>query len=215
MWRGGGLRRRGVAGEGQLGGWRRGDIGWLGIRIANETKSIRAAARASKATGAAISFHRSGVGRDEKLQVVSTVAEEGADLTRTILGHSDFIAMELPLMKELLEMGPYIQFDLLGRLFVPLVYQPAIPARTTTGWGVVSIVADAVVDLINAGYEDRILLSHDCFPRPNLRSYGGNGWTFIPDKFLPHLRTLGITEDQIHKFTVENPKRALTFVEPG
>ena len=199
-------------------GIRSGFIGEVGIDgdpiTPNEIKSIKATARASKATGAAISFHRSGVGRDEKLQVVSTVAEEGGDLARTILGHSDFIAMELPLMKELLEMGPYIQFDLLGRLHVPLVYQPTLPARTTTGWGVVSIVAEAIVGLIEAGYEDRILLSHDCFPRPNLKSYGGTGWTFILDKFLPHLRTLGVTEDQIDKFTVENPKQALTFVEP-
>ena len=89
-------------------GIRSGIIGEVGIDgdpiTPDEIKSIKAAARASKATGAAISFHRSGVGKDEQLQVVGAVAEEGADLTRTILGHSDFIAMDMPLMKELLEL---------------------------------------------------------------------------------------------------------------
>ena len=91
-------------------GIRSGVIGEVGIDgnpiTDNEIKSIKAAARASKATGAAITFHRSGGGRDENLRVFSTVGEEGADLTRTILGHSDFIAMEVPLLKELAGLGP-------------------------------------------------------------------------------------------------------------
>ena len=192
-----------------------GEIGVDGNPISpNEIKSITAAARASKATGAAITLHRAGVGRDEKLQVLGILGEEGADLTRTILGHSDWIAMEPPLMKELLELGPYIEFDFLGRLDVPLMYQPETPATTNRGWSLGAVVADAILDLIEAGYEDRILLSHDCFPKTNFKSYGGNGWAFVLEKFLPHLKTLGVTDEQINKFVVENPKRVLTFVEP-
>ena len=199
-------------------GVRSGVIGEVGIEgnplTPNELKSIRASARASKATGAAISFHRSGIGRDEKLKVVGTVAEEGGDLTRTILGHSDWIAMDLPLMKELLEMGPFIEFDLLGRLDVPLTYLPSVAAPPTRGWSLGAVVTEGILGLIEAGYEDRILLSHDTFPKHNLRSYGGVGWTFILEKFLPHLRALGVTEEQINKFMVHNPRRALTFAEP-
>ena len=151
-------------------GVRSGIIGEVGIDgdsiTPNEMKSFRASARASKATGAAISFHRSGVGRDEQLQVVGTVAEEGGDLTRTILGHSDFIAMELPLMKELLELGPYIQFDFLGKLEVPLIHHPPTPVgiRTVATWSHDVLATEAIIELIDAGYEDRILLSHDCAP---------------------------------------------------
>ena len=199
-------------------GIRSGIIGEVGIEgnpiTPNEIKSMKAAARASKATGAAITMHRSGFGRDEKLQVLSTLAEEGADLTRTILGHSDCIAMELPLMKELLAMGPYIEFDLLGKTDVPLVHLPPTPTTASSGWSLGAVVAEAIVGLIEAGYEDRIVLSHDCFPRHNLRSYGGTGYAFVLEKFLPHLRSLGVTEEQTNKFMVENPRRALTFVAP-
>ena len=199
-------------------GIRSGIIGEVGVNGApitsNEIKSIKAAARASKATGAAITLHRAGIGRDEKLQTLRIISDEEADLTRTILGHSDWIAMEPPLMKELLGMGPYIEFDFLGKLDVPLVHRPATPATTIVGWSLCAVVADAILELIEAGYEDRILLSHDCFTKTNFRSYGGTGWAFVLEKFLPHLRTLGVTEEQTNKFVVENPKRALTFVEP-
>ena len=199
-------------------GIRSGIIGEVGVNgnpiIPNEIKSISAAARASKATGAAITLHRAGVGRDEKLQTLSILAEQGADLTRTILGHSDWIAMEPDLMKELLEMGPFIEFDFLGKLDVPLFHKPATPAISPIGWSLGAVVAEAILDLIEAGYEDHILLSHDCFTKTNFRSYGGTGWAFVLERFVPHLQTLGVTEEQINKFVVENPKRALTFVEP-
>ena len=104
-------------------GIRSGIIGEVGIEgdpiTENEVKSIRASGRASRATGAPISFHRGGVGR-EKLAVIGMLGEEGTDMSRVIFGHSDPIAGDLDLMLELLGHGVYIQFDLLGRLGAPL-----------------------------------------------------------------------------------------------
>ena len=198
-------------------GIRSGIIGEVGIEgrpiTDNEIKSIRAAARASRATGAAITFHRGGLKR-EKLQVLSILGEEGADLTRTIMGHSDVIAGDLPFMKELLEQGVYIEFDFLGKLEVALSYGPRTPEPHPGGWGSTALVAEAVVNLIEAGYEDRVLLSHDVYPKLQYKSYGGTGYAYVLEKFLPHLRTVGVTEEQTNKFMVENPKRALTFVAP-
>ena len=199
-------------------GIRSGIIGEVGVNGApitsNEIKSIKAAARASKATGAPISLHRAGFGRDEKLQTLHIISEEGADLTRTVLGHSDRTALEFDLLTDLLELGPYVEFDFLGKLDVPLMHRPATPTTINLGWSLGAVVADAILDLIEAGYEDRILLSHDCFTKTNFKSYGGTGWAFVLEKFLPHLKTMGVTEEQINKFVVENPKRVLTFVEP-
>ena len=200
-------------------GIRSGIIGEVGIDgnpiTANEIKSIQAAARASRATGAAMTFHRAGVGR-EKLQVLGIIGEEGGDLTRTILGHSDMIAGDLPLMKELLELGPFIEFDLLGRLDVPLSLPPtsgevAAPAQ---GLAFAALVSEGIVNLIEAGYGDRILLSQDVCTKTQLKAYGGTGYSFVVDRFLPHLQTMGVTQRQIDKLMVENPRQALTFVEP-
>ena len=208
-----------AVGVGQT-GIRAGIIGEVGVEgnpiTPNEAKSIRAAARASRATGAAITFHYGGRGR-EKLQTLTIIGEEGGDLSRTIMGHSDNIADDLPLMKELLERGVYIEFDLLGKLGVPLAYRPTtlVAGPGARNHSVDAVVAEGIVNLVEAGYEDRILLSHDVFPRLQLKSYGGTGYSFILEKFLPHLRTMGVSEEQVNKFAVENPKRVLAFVAPN
>ena len=205
-----------TVGVGQT-GIRAGIIGEVGINgnpiTPNEVKSIRASARASRATGAAITFHQGGTGR-EKLQVLSMLGEEGVDPDRIILGHSDIIAGDLPFMKELLEQGVYLEFDLLGKHDVPLSYRPPSMELRPIGWSITALVAEAVVSLTEAGYEDRILLSHDVYPKFQFKSYGGTGYAFILEKFLPHLHTVGVTEEQTNKFMVGNPKRLLTFVAP-
>ena len=200
-------------------GIRSGIIGEVGLEgdpiTENEVKSIRASARASRSTGAPISFHRGGVGR-EKLEVIGILGEEMTDMSRVIFGHSDPIAGDLPLMLELLCHGVYIQFDLLGGVNVPLRYQPETDALTefetiTAG---TAAVANAILLLVEKGYADRVLISQDACSKFQIKRYGGSGYSFILEKFLPHLRTSGLTEEHIHMIVEENPKRVLTFAEP-
>ena len=200
-------------------GVRSGIIGEVGINgnplTGNELKSVRASAEASRATGAAISFHHGGWGK-EKLEVASVVAESGGDLNRTVFGHSAGIAGNMELMLDLLRLGCYIEFDLLGRVNVPLTWKgdlpaaPTEPVRATT-----AVVADAIPRLIEAGYGDRIVLAQDCCMKIHLKSYGGSGYSYVLEKFLPFLVELGVTEEQANKLMVENPRRILTLVEPG
>ncbi len=185
-------------------GIRSGIIGEVGIEggpiTPNETRSIQAAARASRLTGAAVTFHRGGVGA-ERRETLNIFAEEGGDLARVIMGHADEITGDLPLVIALLERGVYIQFDLIGR-------EEALRESLTAQ------VAWVLPELIGAGYEDRILLSHDVCWKVHLRRYGGFGFSFILEKFLPHLRESGVTDAQIDKMMVRNPKSVLPFVRP-
>lgn len=186
-------------------GIRSGIIGEIGINggpiTPNEVKSTRAAARASRETGASISFHLGGDGPKEIHQTLSTVAEEGADLERVIVGHADGLSPDMPAMLGLLERGVYIQFDLIGR---PSVLEPS---KT-------HMVAQAIPGLIAAGYGDRVLLSHDVCWKTHLKKYGGFGYSFILEKFLPYLRSKGVADSDIDKMMVSNPRAVLTFVEP-
>ena len=52
--------------------------------------------------------------------MVGILGEESTDLSRVIFGHSDLIASYHDLMSH----GGYIQFDLLGRVGVPLRFAP-------------------------------------------------------------------------------------------
>ena len=125
----------------------------------------------------------------------------------------------MPLMLEVLKTGAYIQFDLLGRPGVSLSWGP-LCSDTENPWPYyktdsgTALVAYAIVKLIKEGYGDKILISQDVCEKPQLKAYGGTGYSFILETFLPHLHRLGVSEEDIKKIVVENPKRILTFVEP-
>lgn len=199
-------------------GIRSGIIGEVGINgdplTPNEIKSLQASARASRATGAAISLHWGGTGR-EKLEVVSILGEEGADMSRVIFGHSDSITCDMSLMLELLGHGVYIQFDALGLDTTPLYLQPpsdSMADHMRMAW--TAQVVEAIPKLMAEGYEDRILLSQDVCTKSYLKRYGGNGYSFILERVLPTLRGKGVSEEQLNSLMISNPSRVLTFVEP-
>jgi phosphotriesterase-related protein len=201
-------------------GIRSGIIGEVGINgdpiTPNEVKSIQASARASRATGAAISFHAGGRYR-EKFQVATLVGESGGDLTRTIFGHSNSYAHDVPFLLELLSLGVYVQFDTLGRVAAMMAAPPIPPGPVDPAAPAVpfdAYVAAAIPKLIDAGYADKLLLSQDVCTKTHLKAYGGTGYSFVMEKFVPYLRSQGVAESNIHKMMVENPQRVLTFVSP-
>jgi phosphotriesterase-related protein len=55
------------------------------------------------------------------------------------------------------------------------------------------------------------LLSQDVCHDSQLRRYGGNGYTYLAESFLPRLRDAGVSEDEIRTITVGNPRRLLTI----
>ena len=118
------------------------------------------------------------------------------------MGHSDSMAYcEPALTLELLSRGVYIELDMLGR--------EAAIGLSQTEMGVRSIQR-----MIEEGYEERIVLSHDVCWKIHLKHYGGFGYSFIPEKLLPHLRKIGVGDERIDKMMVQNPRRILTFAEP-
>jgi phosphotriesterase-related protein len=182
---------------------RSGVIGEIGINggplITNERKSMRAAARASRITGAPVLIHLGGVGA-EKHEMLDIIADEGVDLAHVIQGHSDDIA-DTALLRELLDRGVTVAFDCIGA-------DRDAANRTTER------VARAIPGLVADGYGDRIVLSHDVCWKVHLKAYGGTGFTYINDEFLPYLRTFGVSDDAIAGIMVRNPARAVTFTAP-
>jgi len=188
-------------------GIRSGIIGEVGTEgdplVPNELKVIQASARASRITGAAVTLHTRAVLREQP-GILDMLEAEGADLSRVVVGHSNPLASDLAFMEQLLARGVYIQFDTLGRQ--PTLSYPVV-TDTDVGHGIVS--------LIEAGHVDRILLAQDVCSKLQLKAYGGTGFSFIQEQFIPYLKQLGVTDAQLHTIMVENPRRVLTFAEPG
>jgi phosphotriesterase-related protein len=82
-----------------------GEVGTVGNPLVpNEIKIIRASGRASRLTGAAVTLHTSALLKEQG-KILDLLAEEGAALSRVIVGHSNAIANDLPLLKTIVDRG--------------------------------------------------------------------------------------------------------------
>ena len=174
-----------------------GEIGtdkpWLS---AQEERVHRAAARASRRSGLAITTHavQSTVGLDQ----LAIFEAEGADLSRVVIGHADSNP-SLDYHLAIVGRGATVEFDFLGMTFTPL-------ERHGEGR-----IVDNLRELLARGHVERILISQDVCHDSQLRRYGGNGYTYLADTFLPRLRAAGVSESEIRTITVDNPRRLLTI----
>jgi predicted metal-dependent phosphotriesterase family hydrolase len=181
-------------------GIRPGIIGEIGTDkpwvSAPEERVHRAAARAAKRSGLAITTHGvlSAVGLDQ----LRIFEDEGVDPARVVIGHAD----SYPVLEHhlaILERGANVEFDFLGMSFNAVERQ-----------GEPRVIA-LLCDLLSRGHADRILLSQDVCNDAQLQRYGGNGYTYLAATFLPRLRTAGVSDAEIETITVANPRRILTI----
>jgi phosphotriesterase-related protein len=173
-----------------------GEIGtdkpWLS---AQEERAHRAAARAAKRTGMAITTHSvlSTVG----LSQLAIFEEEGVDPARVVIGHADSYP-NLEHWVAILERGANLELDFLGQRFD--VEEAAEPR-----------LIELLVELLERGYGDQLLLSQDVCHNRQLKVNGGFGYTYLQQHFLPRLRTAAVGEGEIARITVDNPRRILTI----
>lgn len=161
-----------------------------------EERVHRAAARASRRTGAAITTHA--VLSDVGLAQLRIFEEEGVDPGRVIIGHADSYPV-LDHYLEIIERGANLEFDFLGMGFTP-----------TERLGEGRIV-ELLCELLARGHADRLLLSQDVCHDSQLTRYEGNGYVYLMTTFLPRLRAAGVSDADIETMTVTNPRRLLTI----
>ncbi|WP_166352428.1 phosphotriesterase family protein [Phytoactinopolyspora limicola] len=186
---------------------RAGIIGEVGVEgqplTTNELKSVRASGRAAAITGAPITFHRGGTG-DEQFAVLDILEEEGVDLRTVVMGHAGTLGLNLDFAQRLLARGVFVEFDFLGA--------PGSPWGTL--WPFTDLkVAEGIANLVAAGYTDQIVLGTDVCTKLQLKRYGGHGYTYLLDHFLPALTRLGVPDAATRAFMTTNAQRALTFSE--
>lgn len=171
----------------------------------NEVKSLRATARAQRATGAAVNIHPGRL-EESPLQIIKILDKAGADLSRVVMSHIDRTAYSFESMLEMARAGCYLEFDCFA-------LEGYYPRR----YGVFDIPNDAmrvnyIIRLIDKGHLNQILISTDTAMKAKLVSFGGPGYAHIPDNVIPWMRAKGMSEEIIDTITIENPKRMLTFI---
>ena len=157
---------------------------------------LRIAARAHRATGTPLMTHSNpiiGSGADQQ----RIFAEEGIDLERVVIGHSGD-STDIEYLSGLMERGSTIGMDRFG-----------LSMRANTEERIATIV-----ELCRRGFASQMVLSHDAachFVGVPLEAIARNSpeWHFltIPNRVLPELEQLGVTEEQIRAMVVDNPRR--------
>ena len=167
---------------------------------AQEERVFRAAARAAKRTGAAVTTHA--VQSDVGLAQLAILEDEGLDPARIVIGHCDSYP-RIEHWREIVRRGATVEADFLGMSFTPL--ERAGEPK----------VIELLKQLIDEGFASQIMLSQDVCHDSQLLSYGGNGYTYLQKTFLPRLLAAGVDQQTIEQITVKNPARILTLVKPS
>ena len=188
----------GIAGTGVKAAFLKCAIDAEGLTFGVE-RVLRAVARAHVATGAPVTVHTHPASRSG-LVAIRVLREEGADLTRVVIGHSGDTG-DLDYLAEVADAGCLLGMDRFGDL------DPESSGQRIK----------TVAGMCERGYAGSMVLSHDqaCFIDwfPHNEETAGN-YTHIHDRVLPALAGLGVTAGQIEGMLVTNPRRYFT-PDPG
>ena len=167
---------------------------------------IEAAARTQKATGAPISTHSTAP--ESRRHLLDVLEKHGADLSRVAIGHADCNAT-VEEAAQVISRAGFVIFTIWGITNPRLIgsRQPVAADHS----------ARLVRGLLDRGFVDKLMFSIDFAPIC-LRGDGIDLSNYeIPERtanyvftfVLPELRKLGVSEDEIRRMMVANPRRHL------
>lgn len=168
-----------------------GEIGtWGEAPTEAEELCLRAAARAAHYSGLSVAtYGRAGVAQLEILTAAGLPPE------RVAVGQQDLVD-DPGQHRKIAETGAYVSFGSLGLAGED---HAAIGARVR-----------AVMDLLEAGHASRVLLSTGVSRMAQLTRYGGAGYGYLFETFLPALRAAGADEATLEQILRDNPLRWLS-----
>jgi phosphotriesterase-related protein len=165
---------------------------------ATDESLLRGAARAALSTGVAVSI-RFG---DDALAELEVVLDEGIGADRVVVGGLDRKDVG-GVARAVAERGAYVAIDHIG---------------TEGLHGGTDYLTDAerialVVELVDAGFADRILLSSSATGQAYGHEATDVSFSQVLTAFAPALETAGLAPDVVQRFLVANPAALLPVVE--
>jgi phosphotriesterase-related protein len=156
-----------------------------------EAKILRAAARASAATGAIIGSHT--IKGRVVMEQIDIIEDAGGDPRRFISIHTQ-AEKDVALNAAVAERGAWIEFD-------------------NISWVDDDELIPRVLDMLERGFGSQMLLSHDNgWYDPMKRDDPARPYTHLSEVFIPKLRAAGVDDATITQLTHDNPFNA--FARP-
>jgi len=160
-----------------------GEIGSWDEITATERRVFRAVGKAHLATNLPV-FTHTGIPGKSALEQLDLLEDAGVDPRRVCIGHlGNLNDPNVYVQKTICRRGAWVGFD-------------------RQGSGRDADVVPMVKALIDAGFADHLLFSGDAF-----RGYGR-----VVTAFLPALKAAGVSDEVLHRITVDNSRRFLAFV---
>jgi phosphotriesterase-related protein len=161
-----------------------------------EIRNLKAAARASLATGAVIASHT--IGGQVARKEMDVLEQAGMDLHRFIWVHAQ-TEPDLSVQLEAARRVAWLELDSVG---APYHSQMDLLAMA--------------VSLIDGGFVEQLLFSHDAgWYNPGspdgLPEGGYRGYTALVKDFIPELLKQGVSEEKLQIITEKNPVNAFAF----
>jgi phosphotriesterase-related protein len=187
-----------------------GEIGSGNPMTDDERKVLRGAAMAQRESGLALNIHRTVFPElHAALEALDLVLAEGVDPSRVVMSHCD----ERPEPEFALEVGrrgAWIELDTFGMEHWAANWRhPSGRVRRSYDHDRVEILLRA----LDAGHGERLLISQDVCMQTMLRRHGGGGYAHIDADIVGRLLDAGLSEGDIHRIRVDNPRRMLTGEE--
>ena len=160
-----------------------GEIGSWDEITADERKVFRAVGKAHLATNLSI-FTHTGIPGKSALEQLDILEDAGVKPDRVVIGHlGNLVDPNVYVQKTICRRGAFVGFDRQG------------------GNGDAQQVP-MVMALVEAGFADHLMFSADA----------SSGYSKTMTVFLPKLKAAGISDQVLHRITVDNPRRFLAFV---
>ena len=186
----------------------------------DEVNALRAGARVAAESGFALTVHQGMMLKPEDgIWLADIIEKEGLDLRQVVIAHNDAKCasrllkdlilepkereINLTFALALLDRGANLSIDCFGH------YWDAEPLGFTNinDWQRIAILKE----LIDAGFEDQLVIGTDTFIKFLLRRCGGEGYCRLLTYAVPILKEIGIHDETIDKITTANPARILAF----
>ena len=180
-----------------------GEIGCSWPLHEDEKKVLIAASKAQKEIGCALTIHP-GRHHDAPIEILEVIDKAGGEIGRTIMGHIDRTFSKFDRLLEFSKNGSYIEFDMFG---LESAYYPFSDVDMPNDGKRIEFI----LNLIDQGFLNKILVSHDIAFKHSLVKYGGFGYAHILKNAVPKMLKNGLKQNMVNKILEDNPKDALKF----
>ena len=183
-----------------------GEIGMSDDFTAREQEVLMAAGIAAAESGHAVTVHQP-IFRTWGDRILDILMNGGAKPDQVVLSHCDPTLYNMDYHTGLLERGCRLQFDQF-KLEFPCTYGPYVKRWLPRDIERIRHIKK----LCDLGWEDKITVSMDmgAFKR-NFRTFGGPGYAYIPEMLYEYFLFEGVTQDQLDKILIHNPRSILSM----